>query len=103
MIVQNDLGNAMLWLVRKLNRRPRIRGFILVPWLIFIHTSVDLQSRTGKGIVVHERTHAKQMIRMFLVGFYVRYLFDWLKAGCQYSRELPLEKEAYQAQERYLR
>ena len=102
MIIQNRFGNVILRVASFIGRGGHYRGFSPYPYLIFIHTDIDLESKTGKCLLVHERTHTKQQIRMYLVGFYAKYLYDWVRNGCHYSRDLPLEKAAYAAQNKCL-
>ena len=81
-----------------LNRFGRI-GFSGVRGLIVIHSKMDLDDKEGKCLVVHELVHQEQMRRMGYVRWLVKYIWDWARAGFRYSRDLPLEVEAYEAQQ----
>lgn len=67
-------------------------GITLYPFILFSGepSEIDLN---------HEKIHIKQQKELFLLGFYVWYLIEWLRKGYQ---KINFEREAYANQENLL-
>lgn len=71
------------WLVKNW----RFHAITLPPFGIFLAASAQNQST-----IDHELVHWKQWQRMGTIGFYITYIWGWLKYG---YRNNPMEIEAY--------
>jgi hypothetical protein len=63
---------------------------------------VVLAGRKSLGTLFHELVHCVQYERLGVVGFVRAYVRGWLENGRSYW-EIPLEREAYELQERFER
>lgn len=73
---------------------PGILGFTFYNFIL-------LHPKAGLEVIAHELVHMRQVKRLGRLRFGLKYLWDWLKAG--YSENLPLEKDAYQLQDKVWR
>ena len=53
----------------------------------------DRRDEYTRQMARHEAIHAEQQKELLLIGFYILYLFYWVKYG---YRNIPFEKEAYE-------
>ena len=65
---------------------------------IVLYPFIFMYDKTDKVILNHERIHEDQMRRHGVLGFYIRYLLQWIRVGFKY-RKIPFEVEAYKYQE----
>ena len=63
----------------------------------------DLQSPRGLGLIAHELKHVDQHERQGQLRHGIKYAIDFARNGCKYSRDLPLEKEAYDLERNIVR
>ena len=60
------------------------------------------KSRQELWLFVHELKHVEQYEKLGVARFLLKYIFDWVRAGCRYSEKLPLEAPAYKVQKEFL-
>jgi len=70
-------------------------AMLIHPKLLVFGTWVDLESKYGKCLLVHERTHIKQMERYGWPKQYFMYLWQYCRYG---YKNMPFEVEAREAQ-----
>lgn len=63
----------------------------LPPFGIFVRQRVMGEQR--RRVLDHELIHWEQYLRHGALGYYVRYLWQWMRAGFSYERH-PMEIEA---------
>ena len=86
-MIQNSFGDMILIGSRT--------GMSPLPGIIIVHTGLSVwEERT---VIHHEMIHQEQMKRYLYIGWYVLYLYQFLRYG---YREMPLEKEARDKEER---
>lgn len=68
--------------------------------ILFVRTG----ARIGAVDLAHEEIHSRQVLELFVIGFYVWYLIEWFIKLIRYGdpwvayRDLGFEKEAYYRQ-----
>ncbi|MGH3440574.1 MAG: hypothetical protein ACRDUY_00710 [Nitriliruptorales bacterium] len=67
---------------------PWIGAMTLPPWGIFIR-----RGRDSPGLRRHEEVHWRQYVQRGFFGFYLGYLWAWIRCGFSYERH-PWEVEA---------
>lgn len=86
MMIQNRFGDMIL--------TGRRIGMSPLPGIIIVHTGLSVwEERT---VIRHEMIHQEQMKRYLYLGWYILYLYQFLRYG---YREMPLEKEARDKEE----
>ena len=65
------------------------KGMAIPPFRIYVLKT--LHGDELNKVLLHLNIHFAQAKRMFYVGFYLRYIFQWLLIG---HRAMPLEMEA---------
>ena len=68
----------------------RFVGMAIPPFLII----VSKKSRDPMKTIRHEWTHYLQALELWVIGFYLVYAWEWIRAGFKY-RDNRLEKEAH--------
>ena len=75
----------------------KVGGITLFPFII-------VREKTNKTTIKHESIHIAQYIELFVIGFLVLYLWDWVRGLIKYKdtnvayRKIRLEQEAYEYQ-----
>ena len=72
-------------------------GMAPLPFVILIDSSYPPGTAGYDKVVAHERCHQRQMVRLGFVGFYVLYVWQYIRYG---YRSMPLELEARDCAER---
>ena len=86
-------------LVKKFDRA----GITFGKTILFGEGYYDPFSPRGIALLAHELKHVQQYKKEGTIRFVLRYLWDWGRLGCKYSREIPFENEAYDLEERVKR
>ena len=79
--------------VIKVNKLPGTKGIMLFPFVL-----VETEGRSNRAIDVtvnHELIHFEQAKELFVIGFYLYILYEYLVKGYRNSK---LEKECYDNQ-----
>lgn len=74
----------------KLARVLNVGAITLWPY-VFVATKKE---ETPPSLFLHECTHLAQIAQHGVVGFYIKYLWQWARVGFDYYK-IPLEIEAY--------
>lgn len=90
MVVQSWLSDLIL-------RWRNVIGMAPLPWVILIDSAYLPGSCVYDRILAHERCHQKQIRRLWIVGFYLVYLWQYFRYG---YKSMPLELEAKDCAER---
>lgn len=83
---------------------PLMRGYLAMAIFPFIFINRDLSHMYNNATDNHERIHLDQQLELFLVGFYLIYLIEFLIRLIQYRdwhsayRNISFEREAYSNQ-----
>ena len=64
------------------------KGFQAITLFPFIFTRSDMDANT----LNHENIHGRQQLELFILGFYVVYLVEWIVKGYE---NISFEKESY--------
>lgn len=88
------------WLVQHVLRQG---AMTFSPFVFFGKSPFDASDVRCLALLAHELKHVQQYRASGHLGFLLRYLLDRARHGFRYSRELPLEKEAYELQAEVLR
>ena len=83
------------WFVRAVLRQG---AMTVAPFIFFGRHHFDPASPASLALLAHELRHIEQYAEMGRARFLFTYLRDRFKAG-KYSRDLPLEKPAYDLQD----
>jgi hypothetical protein len=94
-----DAG-PMCWFVEAVLRK---NAMALPPYIFYGRARGRRDGGEDAGLLAHELAHCEQARRMGRARFFARYLFDLSRARFRYSRDLPLEREAYALQAQVLR
>lgn len=74
------------------NKYIPVKKFVAMAVFPLIFVREDRAEEFTKEVENHEKIHFAQQKELFLIGFYLLYLFYWIKYG---YRNNPFEKEAY--------
>lgn len=88
-------GGPVCWFVRAVLRQG---AMTLAPYIFYGRAHFDPANPRSMPLLAHELLHCRQAQGMGRLRFFVRYAWDLAKRGFRYSRELPLEAEAYALQ-----
>lgn len=83
------------WYVRTIAQQGMMT---IAPWVFFGRESYNPDSLASVALIAHELKHVQQYQERGHAAFLARYLWDLGRNGFRYSRELPLEAEAYSLQ-----
>jgi hypothetical protein len=75
----------------------------IAPFVFYGKASFNPDSNTSIALLAHELRHIEQYRSMGYFAFFKRYFLDKARNGFEYSRSLPLEKEAYDLQAEVLK
>ena len=70
----------------------------VAPFVFYGKASFTPGDARSLALLAHELKHIQQYRRMGYLGFLRRYFLDKARNGFEYSKTLPLEKEAYDLQ-----
>jgi hypothetical protein len=70
----------------------------IAPFIFFGRTKYNPCDARSVALLAHELKHVEQVRRIGRVRFFARYLWALARSRFRYSRELPLEAEAYALQ-----
>jgi hypothetical protein len=87
------------WFVRSVLRQG---AMTISPYIFYGRSSFDPARAASLALLAHELKHIEQYREVGYVRFFIRYFWDKGKNRFQYSRELPLEAEAYALQDEVL-
>jgi hypothetical protein len=88
------------------SRLPRLLSWFIKIKAITIFPFIFIDGKGNKKLVNHEKIHIEQYKELFIIGFLILYLYDWLKNLIVYRdlnlayKNIRFEKEAY-TYERY--
>lgn len=88
-------GGPVSWFVRVVLRK---RAMALPPYIVYGGARRPADDTHETALLAHELVHCEQARRMGRPRFFSRYLLDLARARFRYSRNLPLEREAYALQ-----
>lgn len=80
----------------RIMRRLHAAGMVIGHRIFIAPEYYNLESAHGLGLIAHELKHVEQHERTGNIPHAIRYAIDFVKHGCRYSQDLPLEKEAYE-------
>jgi hypothetical protein len=84
------------WYVRNVAKQG---AMTIAPFIFYGRTAYDPARLGSVALLAHELKHVEQYKRYGHALFLARYLIALAKARFHYSRELPLEVEAYELQD----
>lgn len=79
----------------RLVKRLRRSAITIGRTIFFGEGCFDVLSIKGLALIAHELKHVEQYREEGAIEFLLKYLWDWVLMGFKRSRDLPLEKEAY--------
>ena len=91
------------WIIEN-SRIPQALSLFINIWAITLYPFIIARDRLGITTYNHEKIHLVQQRELWVVGFYILYVWYWLKArakglnGSDAYRAIPFEKEAYKHQ-----
>ncbi len=85
-------GGPICWFVRAVLRRGALT---FSPFIFFGKTSYDAKSLASLALLAHELKHLEQYQEYGRLRFLLRYFWDLARNRFRYSRDLPLEADAY--------
>jgi hypothetical protein len=88
-------GGPVGWFVGSVLRK---RAMTFSPFIFFRYGAYDGSSLSSVALLAHELKHIEQYRRDGHPRFLVRYFWDLTCSRFRYSRDLPLEAEAYAIQ-----
>lgn len=88
-------GGPISWFVGHVLRQD---AMTFAPFIFFRSSKYDPADTDSVALLAHELKHVEQYQRFGHVGFLVRYFRDLAGRGFRYSRDLPLERDAYELQ-----
>ena len=88
-------SGPVCWYVRTVARQGMMT---IAPWIFAGRESYDPTDLASVALIAHELKHVQQYRERGHAAFLARYLWDLGRNGFKYSRELPLEAEAYALQ-----
>ena len=88
-------SGPVCWYVRNIARQG---AMTIAPYIFYGRDTYDPANLSSVALVAHELKHVQQYREMGHLRFLARYIWDLARAGFRYSRELPLEAEAYALQ-----
>jgi hypothetical protein len=92
------------WPMKALIRDVLRQGAMTIsPFVFYGKASFKTGEPQSLALLAHELKHIQQYRSMSHFGFLKRYFLDKAKNGFEYSKTLPLEKEAYDLQAEVLR
>jgi len=77
------------------------RGFVCINLCGVLFVRRELKDKLTPSVINHEAIHTEQIYELFVVGFYVWYLLEWIIRLIQYRdshkayRNISFEREAY--------
>lgn len=84
------------------SRVPKILGIFIEIWAITLYPFIFCEEEMDPFTLNHERIHFQQQKELWIVGFYVLYVYYWLKGKLKYKMNdrqaylnIPFEIEAY--------
>jgi len=83
------------WFVRNVLRQG---AMTVAPFIFFGRDAYDPKEHSSVALLAHELKHVDQYRRYGYVAFFARYFWALGKNRFRYSRDLPLEAEAYALQ-----
>lgn len=87
------------WPMNTLIRNVLRQGAVTIaPFVFYGKASFTPGEPSSIALLAHELKHVEQYRRMGRLGFLQRYFLDKARNGFEYSKSLPLEKEAYDLQ-----
>jgi hypothetical protein len=91
------------WPMKPLIRYVLRQGAMTIsPFVFYGKASFTPGDAKSLALLAHELRHIQQYRGMGYLGFFRRYFLDKAKNGFEYSKTLPLEKEAYDLQAKVL-
>jgi len=75
----------------------------IAPFVFYGKTRLTPGDAESMALLAHELKHVQQYDSMGYIGFFKRYFLDKARNGFEYSKTLPLEKEAYDLQAEVLK
>ena len=88
------------WPFKALIKNVLRQGAVTVaPFIFYGKTSFRPGNAGSLALLAHELKHIEQYRGMGHAGFLWRYFWDKARNGFEYSKKLPLEKEAYDLQD----
>lgn len=90
-------NGPVCWYVRSVARQGMMT---IAPWVFYGRETYDPDNLVSVALIAHELVHVRQYHERGHAAFLARYLWDLGRNGFRYSRELPLEAEAYALQSR---
>jgi len=91
------------------SRIPQLLSWFIKIKAITIYPFVFVKGKADIRLRIHEYIHLKQQRELFVVGFYVLYIWYWLKNIVWHKmdsrtayREIPFEREAYENENNFV-
>jgi hypothetical protein len=75
----------------------------IAPFIFYGKSSFDPDRPGSVALLAHELKHVEQYREMGRFRFFLRYFVDKARNGFKYSRDLPLERVAYDLQKEVLK
>ena len=92
-------SGPVCWFVRNVLKQG---AMTIAPYIFYGRARFDPTSTSSLALLAHELKHVEQYRAMGRLRFLARYLRDLAGNRMQYSKELPLEAEAYALQAKVL-
>lgn len=91
----------MIPIIVENSRIPKLLSIIIEINAITLWPFIIFRNKSSERVLRHEMIHIKQYNEMFVIGFLIIYLYDWLKGLIKYKDKemayyrIRFEQEAY--------
>ena len=88
-------------IIIKDSKLPQALSFFIDIYAITLYPFIIIKDKGNETIINHEKIHIEQQKELFVIGFYVLYVYYWLKGKVKglsnnaAYMNIPFEREAY--------